>query len=135
MNEKNISIIKRYAITATIGTAITVLTLYLRDFSTQTELAERYRILADAFSIPGVLMIMIWCMVAVSTTGFFDMISYGLSSFGRALIPFYKKEHENFYDYKTRKNSERFSDYGFILIVGIVFTVVALIFTVLFYTV
>lgn len=135
MKDKIKSVIKKYTITTAIGASITVLTMYLRNFATETDLAERYRILADAFSISGVVMIMVWCMVAVSTTGFFDMISYSLSSLGRALIPFYNKERERYYDYKTRKNSERFSNYGFILVVGVVFTSVALIFTALFYTI
>jgi hypothetical protein len=88
--------------------------------------------LADAFTIPGVIFIMVGCLVAISTTGFFDSISYAMKSLARAIIPFHDTTDEKYYDYKTKKESKRFTGYGFIFVVGGVFTAISLVFTVLF---
>ncbi len=134
MKNKTKSLIIKYTTALVIGAALALLTLELNDFGGASKLAERYRALTNAFSIPGVIFIMVGFLVLVSADGFFDIISYGLARFGRALVPFSKKSDESFYDYKTRKNGERFTGYSFIFITGAVFCAIAAVFLILFYS-
>ena len=128
------AILKKYSIALIIGISMCLLVLSGNDFSTQS-LVDKYRILTDAFSIPGIVFIMVGALVFVSTEGFFDMLSYGLGKFAAALIPFNRKKDESFFDYKTRKNEERFSGYSFLFYVGILFLVIAGVFMILFFSV
>ena len=128
------AILKKYSIALIIGISMCLLVLSGNDFSTQS-LVDKYRILTDAFSIPGIVFIMVGALVFVSTEGFFDMLSYGLGKFASSLIPFNRKKDESFFDYKTRKNEERFSGYSFLFYVGIFFLVIAGVFMILFFSV
>jgi hypothetical protein len=133
MPEKIRKLIGKYLTAASIGGVLVCLTLWLNDFSSLTEKLDRYRVLTDAFSIPGVILIMVGCLVFISTDGFFDMISYALSKLGRSLVPFSKKTDESYYDYKTRKSGQRFTGYSFLFFTGLAFLAVALVFLALFF--
>ena len=125
----------KYGITVIAASLVTIITLYNQGFNTSLEITEKMRLLADAFTIPGVVLVMLGCLVFVSTSGFFDMISFGIARGVSMLIPFSHKSKETFYEYKTRKNEERFTGYSFLFYVGAVFVAVAIVFTVLFFTV
>ena len=73
MNSNFTRIIMRYVITLGVGAGFVFLTLWLNDYSLITETVDKYRLLTDAFSIPGIIFIMVGCLVFVSTDGFFDM--------------------------------------------------------------
>ena len=126
----------KYVITTALGGVISVIALMARGFFELESIAERYRALADAFTIPGVVLLMVGIILLISKDGFFDIVTYGLGRLGRALIPFSKKTDEQFYDYKVRKAEARASSsgYGFVFIVGAVFMAVGILFTVLFFT-
>ena len=128
-------ILIKYAIAIAVGVGMVLIVLYGNDFFEATDLVTKYRLLTDAFTIPGVSYILLTGLVFVSTQGFFDMISFGLGKFAKALIPFSKKSEETFYDYKTRKNEERLTGYSFLLYTGIAFMAVALVFMALFFKV
>ncbi len=133
--ERNIRLIIKYLVTVGIGALLVLFVLLARGFFEFPELREQYRILSDAFTTAGVVLIMVGVLIWVSTTGLFDMINYALGKFGRALIPFSKKSDEKYYDYVMRKREHRLSGYSFVFIVGVLYMVPMLIFTLLFYTV
>ena len=133
MNSNFTRIIMRYAITLGVGAGFVFLTLWLNDYSLLTESIDKYRLLTDAFSIPGIVFIMVGCLVFVSTDGFFDMITFGLSRAKSMLIPFSKKSDESYYDYKQRKAKNRLSGYSFLFFCGLVYLVIASIFMILFF--
>ncbi len=135
MNDKIRAIILKYLISICIGGAFVTLFLIGNGYSEMTDPVSKYRALTDAFSIPGVIFLMVGCLVFVSTDGFFDMLSYGLSKFARSLIPFSKKSEETFYEYKTRKSQNRFTGYSFLFFVGLLFLTVAIVFLILFFNV
>ena len=89
--------------------------------------------LADAFTIPGVVFLMVGVLVWVSTTGFFDFLGYALGNFGRMLIPMSKKPHQTFYDYKVSRSEKRAAGYSCIFVTGALLIAVAIVFTILFY--
>ena len=123
----------KYAVATGVALALCLLTLWLHGFTLDGELVDKYRILADAFTIPGILMLMVGCLVWISTTGFFDILSYAFINLKERLVPFVgaKSEHETYYDYKVRKGKSRASGYAYMFVVGAAFMVIALVFTAL----
>ena len=125
----------KYSIATTVGIGLAILSLSLGGYSADSAAVDKYRMLCNAFTIPAILLIMVGCLVSISTTGFFDMISYGFSRAARALIPGGRRPDQSYAAYKERKEKSRFQDYSFILITGILFLVVAIVFMILFYNV
>lgn len=102
-------------------------------FTAKTDI-ERYRVLCDAFTIPGVILIMAGALVWISNLGGFDGIAYSLKIAIKKLIPFGAVEKpERYFDYVERKKGNRLKGYHFILITGMGFLAVALFFMYRFY--
>ena len=99
------------------------------------KLHDQYRILCDAFTIPGILFLMIGCLVWASGQGALDGLGYVLSFATKSLIPGKRKEVERYYDYVQRKREKRTKGYGFLLITGLVTLAVAMVFFALFFSV
>lgn len=131
MNEKIVSLIKRYVSSFAVMGTCTFLVLYLRQHSADLEQAEKYLNLADAFTIPAVIMLMVGVLVWISTTGSFDMLGYGLKKAKDAFIPS-PYTHEQFYDYKMRKNEKRIKGYSFMFISGGIYLIPAVVFNILY---
>lgn len=107
----------------------------LRDFA-GAELVEQYRMLADAFTLPGILLIMFGAMAWVASEGALDGIAYCLRMAFFALIPGKRLERDEKYgDYVERKRANRTKGFGFLFIAGSVTMVVAIVFIALFYSV
>jgi hypothetical protein len=135
VNEKLISNIKKYAGAFAVMGIITLVVLSLREFGATASIQEKYLDLADAFTIPGVMMIMAGLLVWVTSQGGFDMISYGLLRAKDSLIPGSKHSGEQFYDYKMRQDKKRPKGYSFMFISGGIYLIPAIIFNILYYTV
>ena len=132
-DEKKSGIIK-YAVTALIGGLIAFAAFALRNFGAAENTAEKYRILCDSFSFPGVLLIMTAALIALSNEGAFVGISYVFSYTLRRLIPGMGIRQETYAEYLERKTGkDRIKGYGFILHVGLAYFALALVFLVLFY--
>lgn len=125
----------KYGITAAIGIGIVLLTLNLHGFTTLTDPAARIRLLADAFTIPGVIIVMAGFLVMVANGGFFNGLSYVASYAVKMLIPGPGKKPERYGDYVERKRKQGKIGYGFLFLTGGVFVLAAVVFTILFYTV
>ena len=96
----------------------------------------RYLQLSDAFFVPGIVMLLVGVLVWISTTGFFDSISYIATIGLRALIPLMRRDKsEEYYDYKARKEGKRINGYSFVLISGAIYLAIGVIFTILYFTV
>ena len=113
---------------------ITAVILAIREYSAADEAAVRFLNLADAFTIPGVIMLMAGVLVWISTEGVFDMILYGVNRGMASIIPFMRSSDESFLDYKTRKQSKRIKGYSFMFISGGVYLIPAIVFNILYYT-
>lgn len=134
MNEKLISYLKKYIISFALMGIVTLFVLWIREHSQVTDLATIYLNLADAFTIPGVIMLMVGLLAWVSTQGGFDMISYGVKRGITSIIPGIGKSDERFYDYKTRMEQKRIKGYSFLFISGGIYLIPAIVFNVLYYT-
>lgn len=126
--------ILKYGIFGAICAAFVLLYCFSRDFSQQS-LAEKYRILCDAFTIPGLLSLGIGVLLWASNDGIFNGLSYCLNVAWRALIPGGRAKTERYYDYVTRKGEKKLTGYGFLFVGGGVCMAVAAVFLALFYRV
>lgn len=126
----------RYGIAAVIGVCMVIITLNTHEFWNQTELVDQYRVLTDAFTIPGLSLMGAGGLVWVSNKGVFNPISYATHYLAGHILPGLRgTKDENYYDYVTRKNEgSRHLSFAFLLIVGGVFFAIALVFYALFYT-
>ena len=97
--------------------------------------ADRYRILSDAFTVPGVVLIMFGLLVMVANGGFFNGISYAGSYALKMLIPGASKNMERYGDYLERKSKRPKIGFAFLIIVGACYLAVAVVFIFLFYSV
>ena len=127
------SVLLRYGITAACGAAIVLLVLDLHGYSSLTTDLERYRLLSNAFTIPGTVILMIGLLVLISGTGIFDGLSYVLNWLRLTLLPFGKQER--YYDHVQRRHARKTPNGLFLIIVGAAYLAVAIVFLVLFYTI
>ncbi len=116
------------------GGVFTLLVLLINGFFTTDVAIIKYKLLADAFGGPGIIMILLPVLFWISTDGFFDGITYALSRFGQMITFRGALKQEKYYDYKQRKAQKRMSGFWFILFVGLGFVLVSGVFLVFFYT-
>lgn len=132
MKKINKAGVVKYAVSIAICIALVWLYLGLRDFS-GADTMEKYRMLSDAFLIPGVLLFMSGCLVSVANQGALDGISYASSRALRRLIPGVDRVDEKYFDYVQRKREKRIRRYGFLFVVGGVSLAISVLFMILFY--
>lgn len=117
-----------------VGLAIAIGVAFARGFSFQLPIKQMMQCLSDGFFVAGLLELGMGALIWVSTTGFFDMISYGFKSM---LVLFTSlknpKEHQNFYDYKTERDEHRGKTNFVLLIVGGALIVLSLVCLWLYY--
>ena len=82
------SYIIKYSVTGLICALLTVLFLLLNNYFVKEELVDKYRILSDAFTFPGILTICVGLLVFLSNAGALDAIGWMLKRLGKMLIPF-----------------------------------------------
>ena len=123
----------KYGITMLVGGLLTWLTLDLHGFSSTMPKLQQYRLLCDAFTIPGVILVMVGFLVMIANAGNFLGLGYAVKHAVKMLIPFGNKKDERYYDYYQRKQQGKITGYGFIFITGLVFMAVAMVFFTLFY--
>ena len=133
-NNKLLNLLIKYAVCVIPAGLIATLVLSQHGYKEAATDMERYRILCDAFTIPGVILIMVGALIWISNTGFFDGISYSVGIALKRLLPFASIQMEDkYYDYKMRKKEARLKGYHFVFITGAVFLAAALFFMYKFY--
>ena len=134
MKEKLKNILIKYSISTGIGALLVWFFLWLRDFTGKEPRAVRYLLLCDAFTIPGVMMILTAALIALSNEGALLSIGYMLGYAFRMLIPgLGGSKHERYADYIERKMGKRVKGYGFIFVTGAAFFAIAMVYLALFY--
>lgn len=119
-----------YVITFFIGAVMALGVLVVDNaFSTDLSTLDRIRFLSDAFFVPGALILCVGIMIFVSSKGSLDALTYSLQFLQREL--FLRKKMETFADYKVRK-AEKKTPYRFLLLVGLVYFLLGLLFTLIY---
>lgn len=98
-----------------------------------TALVDWYRILCDAFTVPGLLFLMVGLLVTLSNQGSLDGVGYAASIAIKMLIGAGARV-ERYKEYLERRRENRLTGYGFLYVVGLVCMVVSAVFMILFYS-
>ncbi len=109
--------------------------LNMHEFDT-AETVDRYRLLCDAFSLPGMLLILFGGLMWVSAKGTLDALGFIGKKLVSSLIPGGRLDREERYaDYVQRQREKRKGGYGFLFVAGAISIAVSLVFLALFYSV
>ena len=121
----------KYGVAIASCLAIGVYYLAGRDFLAQ-DLQNRYRLLSDAFSLPGLLCLFSGVGIWLSNEGAFNGLTWVVTYTIKSLIPIARDTRESYGDYVVRQRGKQVSGFGFLIIVGIVMIAISLIFLYLF---
>ncbi len=131
MNEK--SKLWSYGVYTAVAMIVTLSAACVWNLFEQTETLQIIRILSDSFFLPGALFVGVALIGWIGSKGTFDIFGYSM----RSLFSMFKKEsyykrQETFYDYRTAKDENRKPFNLPMLVVGLVFMAIGIIFTVVF---
>ena len=132
MSKLKINLIK-YGCCAAFVALLAIAYISPRDFA-GAELMDKYLILCDAFTVPGMLLILFGGMMWASSQGALDGLTYVVRYALFSLIPGKRLERDEKYgDYLEHRMQNRVKGYGFLFISGLVTMAVALVFMAQFY--
>ena len=122
--------ILEYSITTVAAAIVIFIVLLIKGiFKEGLEAKEIYLYLTDAFFAIGIIVAGFGLLVFAANSGAFDMLVYGIYRF---FTLFKKKPHEvkyeTFYDYHIAKAEKPKTDFLFMLIVGLVYIGISMIF-------
>lgn len=103
MKKSILKIISAYAVCLALGAAMLLIVLFAYGYFGMTDWAEKCKVLCDAFTVPGLLLMLFSALVFLSNHGAFAGIGYGVGRFFKMLIPFLKYKDETYAEYKERK--------------------------------
>ena len=122
----------KYGISAVVCGAMAWFYISQRDFGNQS-LMEQYRILCDAFTVPGLVAIMVGFLLAISNDGFFLGIAYCADVTIKSLTPGGRLRIKKYYDFVQERKGKKVTGFGFLFVIGGVCMAAALVFMLLFY--
>ena len=132
MSKLKINLIK-YGCCAAFVALLSIAYISMRDFA-GAELMDKYLILCDAFTVPGMLLILFGGMMWASSQGALDGLTYVVRFAVFSLIPGKRLARDEKYgDYLEHRMQNRVKGYGFLFISGLVTMAVALVFMAQFY--
>lgn len=129
----------KYLSTTVFCTAITVYYVLTQGLGDKT-LAEKFRVLADGFTIPALLVGGLGLMMIIADTGTLDGVVYGMQV-AFQMLTFQlvsKKKPVNYGEFKEqreenrRERKENGGGFGYLVIVSGAFLLIAIIFVLLF---
>ena len=126
--------LSKYLTTLTVAIVMAVLYITSR-WDASLSLVEKYCVLCDGFSVPGILIVSIAVLISMNNLGALDTIAYLMSFLPRMIAPGAFGEPEQLLDYVEARRAKRTKGYGFLYIVGFIFLGIAIVFLVLFYSV
>ena len=133
MEKKTKVTLTKYAVCFGIEALIAFLVIWSKGFFTQSA-AVNIQILSDAFFVSGILMTLFAGLLYVSGEGALIGIGFVLRNVVLAFIPMGRARHERYADYRERKLSEaKKRNDSYILITGLFFLAIGIIFTVIWY--
>ncbi len=134
VKQENKSLLIKYLICIGVAVLLTVLVFWMQGFFTDN-IAVNVQILADGFCVSGGLMTMVAGIMLISEQGALLGISFIARNFVLSwLIPGGRKKQELYKDYYERKMSQmkKQKDHA-LLWVGLVFFIVGIVLTVIWY--
>lgn len=128
---------KKYIAQIAAGAVMAVLVMIWQGLG-EAQAADRIRIISDGLAVSGLLYMAMGVLIWVSTTGFFDIFAYAIRKGAHVLIPgILKDEVSGYYEYHVGKRELRESAGAAgkksTLLVGVLFVMLSLVFTVIWY--
>lgn len=122
---------------AAVEAAIAVMIARYQGLDGAQTLSMNARFLSDGCFVVGLVMTGVGLLTWVATTGFFDMLSYGVLYGVRAFVGLFggnrKPNDQTFYNYKAAKDEKRGTAQYAILISGLVFIALSVGFLMMYY--
>ena len=116
----------KYVITVAVGLVMSVLVLCNGEIFHTDNPYFIYRDLADAFTIPGVVLTGVGLLVFCTNEGVFDGLNYAVKSFFN-MFRRNAPKYNSLYDYREAKGREKLT-FGFVVFSGLGFLAVAIVF-------
>jgi ABC-type multidrug transport system fused ATPase/permease subunit len=136
VKQENKSLLIKYIICFSVASLMTVVVFWIRGFFTDN-IGENIQILSDGFFVSGVLMLAFAGMMFISDEGALIGIGFVLRSVAQIFIPMGRKNHEFYGKYRERvlaeKKAKRKNGDHCILIVGLAFLTIGIVFAVIWY--
>ena len=134
MNQKKKTKLTKYIVCFCIASLITVGVFWRFGFFTDST-AVNLQILADGFTISGILFLLFAGMMFVSGEGALIGIGFVVKNIIQWFVPGGRMKHELYKDYRERKmNEKKKSGDHCILLTGLLFFAIGIIFLVILYT-
>lgn len=133
MKQEKKNILTKYIVCFCVAALITLLVFWSKGFFTDS-VAVNIQILADGFSVSGMLLTLCAGMLFISGEGALIGISFVLRNVVLAFIPMGRKHHELYAQYRERKMSQlkKSSDHC-ILVTGLFFLFIGIVFNIIWY--
>ena len=123
----------KYIVCFGIASLIAFIVFWIKDFFGHS-LAVNVQVLADGFTVSGLLLTMFAGLMFVSGEGALIGMSFILRNVVLAFVPMGRKHHEVYAKYRERKLSEiKRSRDACVLVTGLVFLLVGIVLTVIWY--
>ena len=130
MDQERKSRLIRYISWFAVGCGIVLFVLALNGFFS-SDTRENMQILADAFLTAGAFMILFSLMIYVSDEGGLLGIGYALGSVWRVFFPVSTKPRETYAEYRERKTGERKKRDHSMMLTGLFFFAISIVFLVI----
>ncbi len=110
---------RHYLITGALALLTALGIAWGRGMKAGAEPAALYAALCDGFFVVGIFLVCMGVLFWVSTTGFFDSLSYGFQGLWYRLTAFVRdRERQTYYDYKMTREQRRKRIHRVPLLVG-----------------
>ena len=135
MSKKTVQTLVSYAVAILLGLGVAILVASNYGFGEAENAMVRYRILCDACTIPGVILLCSGILSWIAGQGSFDILAYA----GRNILRIFHREaqHVTYYDFVEERREKRAQKekghFLFLIFTGAAFLLVAVIFLLLFY--
>ena len=135
MQKRTVKILQ-YSITFLVCSLLVIVYVSANGIFGKTKIEEIYTILSNAFLTIGVVATCVGLLIVLSNNGAYDFLAYGFKRF----FSLFKKDptkvkFRTFYEYHEAMQDKEGRSFAFLLVNGILFVVVSLIFIVLWFNV
>lgn len=125
----------KYIVTVSIGLAMSAAIIFSGNILNLESKTEIMKLLTNSFFVPGILIFGFGLLILASNGGTFDMLVYGTKKFFDLFRkPEQRKITNTFYDYRKAKQ-ETPLDFVYLVLIGLGFILVSVIFLILYYQV
>ena len=133
MEQEKKKLLIKYLVCFAIASLITLAVFWIKGFFTDS-LSVNLQVLSDGFVVSGLMFLAFAGMIFISSEGGLIGISFILRNVVLAFLPMCRLKHEVYAKYRERKMKDlkKSADHC-ILVVGLIFFLVGILFTVIWY--